>query len=130
MRMSEGTPHGRFVELYNPDMFNEGEEVIVFARRDFERMYTSLYGQIDYINKTYLHLDREKDWMLMGYWPEILERIYILDLNMDLIFKNESLQCYLDTYLFDIIRNANKEVVRSEKQTLNVNKVSNLNLLF
>jgi len=111
-------------------MFNEGEEVIVFARRDFERMYTSLYGQIDYINKTYLHLDREKDWMLMGYWPEILERIYILDLNMDLIFKNESLQCYLDTYLFDIIRNANKEVVRSEKQTLNVNKVSNLNLLF
>jgi len=27
MRVSEGVPRGRFVELYNPEMLNECEEV-------------------------------------------------------------------------------------------------------
>ena len=32
MRVSEGVPKGRIAELYNPEMFQELEEVIVFTR--------------------------------------------------------------------------------------------------
>jgi hypothetical protein len=35
MRVSEGVPKGRFAELYNPEMFQEHEEVIVFTRDEF-----------------------------------------------------------------------------------------------
>ena len=37
MRVSEGVPNGRIVELYNPVLFQEHEEVIVFRRKDFNR---------------------------------------------------------------------------------------------
>jgi len=39
MRVSEGVPRGRIVELYDPGLFQE-------------RTYTSMREQIDYINKT------------------------------------------------------------------------------
>ena len=74
MRMSEGVPQGRIAELYNPEMFQEREEVIVFTRDEFNRTYTSMREQIDYINKTDLHLDRSEEWKLIGYWPKILEK--------------------------------------------------------
>ena len=51
MRISEGVPNGRIAELYNPEMFQELEEVIVFAREEFNRIYRSIQEQIDYINK-------------------------------------------------------------------------------
>lgn len=50
MRVSEGVPRGRIAELYNPDMFQEREEVIVFTRDEFSRFYNSMHEQIDYIN--------------------------------------------------------------------------------
>ena len=52
MRVSEGVPRGRIVELYDPGLFQEREEVIVFTRDEFNRTYTSMREQIDYINKT------------------------------------------------------------------------------
>ena len=52
MRVSEGVPRGRIAELYNPGMFKEREEVIIFTREEFSRTYTSMREQIDYINKT------------------------------------------------------------------------------
>lgn len=55
MKVSEGTPRGRFVELYNPENFQEHEEVIVFTRDEFNRIYTSMHEQINYINKK-IHL--------------------------------------------------------------------------
>lgn len=100
MRVSRGMPRGRFVELYNPEMLKEGEEVITFTRDEFNRTYTSLEEQINHIYKTYLCLDRQEDWKTLGYWPKIMERVHILDRNMDLIFESESWQCYLDTYLY------------------------------
>ena len=36
MRMSQGVPQGRFAELYNPEMFTEQDEVIVFTREEFK----------------------------------------------------------------------------------------------
>ena len=50
--------------------------------------------QIDYINKIDLYLDRSEEWKLIGYWPKIMQRIHLLDMNMDSIFEKEaSLQC-------------------------------------
>lgn len=40
MRISEGVPRGRIAELYNPGIFDEREEVIVFTREDFNRTYS------------------------------------------------------------------------------------------
>jgi hypothetical protein len=51
MRVSEGVPNGRIAELYSPEMFQEREEVIVFTREEFNRTFTSMWEQIDYINK-------------------------------------------------------------------------------
>ena len=130
MRMSEGVPRGRFVELYDPGTLNEGDEVIVFTRSEFNRTYTSMREQIDHINKTYLHLDSNEGWKLMGYWPQILERVHILDLNMDLIFKTETLQCYLDAYLYDAVGGSLKEVAVSERDGISRDKVPGLDLLF
>jgi hypothetical protein len=72
MRVSEGVPNGRIAELYNPGLFQEHEEVIVFRRKDFNRTYRSIQEQIDYINKVDILLDRVEEWMLLGYWPKIL----------------------------------------------------------
>ena len=40
MRVSEGVPRGRIAELYNPEMFQEHEEVIVFTRNEFSLGFT------------------------------------------------------------------------------------------
>jgi len=116
MRVSEGVPRGRIAELYNPGMFQEHEEVIVFTRDEFNRTYTSMREQIDYINKTDLHLNRSEEWMLIGYWPKILGRVYILDMNLDSILKKEPVQCYLDASLFNTIRSSHKNAAASKRK--------------
>ena len=113
MRVSEGVPNGRIVELYNPVLFQEHEEVIVFRRKDFNRTYRSIQEQIDYINKVDILLDRVEEWMLLGYWPKILERTHMLDINMNSMFKKQPFQCYLDAYLYDTIRSSEKKVALS-----------------
>ena len=67
MRVSEGVPRGRIAELYNPEMFQEHEEVIVFTRDEFRRFYNSMQQQIDYINEIDLFLDRSEEWKLIGH---------------------------------------------------------------
>ena len=71
MRVSEGVPKGRIAELYNPEMFQEREEVIIFTRKEF-RLYTSMRRQIDYVKEIDLYFDRNEEWKLIGYWPKIL----------------------------------------------------------
>jgi hypothetical protein len=39
MRLSQGVPCGRKLELYNPELFNKQEEVIIFVRDKFNRTY-------------------------------------------------------------------------------------------
>ena len=110
MRVTEAVPNGRIAELYNSEMFNEHEEVIVFAREDFNRTYSSIREQSDYINKVNMHLDRVEEWKLLGYWTKILERINILNINMNSMFKEEPVQFLLDSYLYDTIRSSEKKV--------------------
>lgn len=116
MRLSEGVPRGRFVELYCPDMFQEHEEVIVFVREEFNRTYTSIQEQINYINRADLHLDRNHGWKLMGYWPKIMERVQILDFNMDSLFRKEPVQCYLDAYMYSAIVGSKKNHASSKSK--------------
>ena len=116
MRVSEGVPKGRIAELYNPEMFQDCEEVIVFTRDEFSRFYNSMQEQIDYINEIDLYLDRSGEWKLIGYWPKILERVNILDVNMDSLLKNEPLQCYIDASLYKTTGGSNKNVTASKKK--------------
>jgi len=118
MRVSEGVPKGRIVELYNPEMFHEHEEVVVFSRDEFNRTYYSMREQIDYINRTDLYLNRLEDWKLMGYWPKVMERIYILDKNMDSILKKEPLQCYLDAFLYSTVESSSKNVSVTKRKAM------------
>ncbi len=113
MRVSEGVPCGRTVELYNPEMFQEREEVIVYTRDEFNRFYTSMQEQINYISKIYL--EPSEEWKLIGYWPKIMERVHILDRNMDLLFEKDQKQSYLDAYLYNTIQNSEKKDSTSEK---------------
>ncbi len=130
MRVSEGMLNGRFAEVYHPKLFAEGEEVILFTRDEFSRTYSSISEQIDHISRTYLRMDRDEEWKLIGYWPKIMERVQILDLNMDLMYKSEPLQCYLDTYLYPIIRGSRKPVTVSGKEGISISKDSGFDLLF
>ena len=116
MRVSEGVPRGRIAELYNPGMFKEREEVIVFTRDEFARTYNSMQEQIDYINNIDLFLNRGEEWKLTGYWPKILGRVYILDRNLNSILEKEPFQCYLDACLFNIIGSPNKNVSASKRK--------------
>ena len=113
MRVSEGVPCGRIVELYNPEMFQDREEVIVYTRDEFNRFYTSMQEQINYISRIYL--EPSEEWKLIGYWPKIMERVHILDRNMDLLFEKEQKQSYLDAYLYNTIKNSKKKESTSEK---------------
>jgi hypothetical protein len=124
MRVCEGVLDGRIAELYNPEMLQEHEEVIVFTREEFNRTYTSIWKQIDYINKIDLHLDRSEEWKLIGYWPKIMQNVHRMDMNMDLIFKKELIQSYLDAYLYDNIQSSHDKVSVSEKEGINTIKAS------
>lgn len=115
VKLSEGVPRGRFVELYNPENFQEHEEVIVFTRDEFNRTYTYMQEQIDYINKQQTLVEIGEEWKLLGYWPKIMGKVHLLDKNMDSIFKKEPLQSYLDAYLHDTIVSSQKNVTASEK---------------
>jgi len=114
--MSEGVPRGRIAELYHPEMFQEHEEVIVFTRDEFNSFYTSMQEQINYINGIDLCLNRSEEWKLIGYWPKILERVHILDMNMDSILTKEPFQCYLDASLYNTIRSSYKNVAVSKRK--------------
>ena len=116
MRITEGIPRGRIAELYHPEMFQEREEVIVFTRKEFSRLYTSMRQQIDHINGIDLYFDRNKEWKLIGYWPKIVERIHILDVEIDSFLKEDPIQCYLDAVLYGTARSSNKNIVSSKKK--------------
>lgn len=101
MRVSQGVLCGRRVQLYHPEFFNEHEEVVIFTREEFRRMYQSMDMQIDHITRLDMSLDRSEEWKVIGVWPKIMERIRLLDLNLESIFSNKALQTYLDTYIYD-----------------------------
>jgi hypothetical protein len=116
MRVSEGVTRGKIAEINNPEIFREREEVVVFTRDEFNRIYRSMRAEIDHINKINIYLDESESWKLMGYWPKIMERIYIVDKNMDALLRNEPLQCYLDAFLEGSVESFNSEVASAKEK--------------
>ncbi|MDY9923251.1 hypothetical protein [Methanobacterium sp.] len=120
MRVSQGVLCGRRVQLYHPELFNEHEEVIILTREEFRRMYQSMAMQIDHITRLNMSLDRSEEWGVIGLWPKIMERIRIMDLNLENIFSKKPLQTYLDTYIYDdadlpeMVAESSSEVVTAE----------------
>jgi hypothetical protein len=129
MRVSEGVPEGRIAEVYHPELFQEHEEVIVFTREEFSRAYISIKSQLDYIVKVDLHLDRSEDWKLMGYWPRIMRSVHRIDRDMDLIFKKEPLQSYLDAYLHEPVESS-RSVPVAERELIPNRAAPHFNLLY
>jgi len=130
MRVSEGVPRGRVAEVYHPELFQEHEEVIIFTREEFSRTYTSIQRQLDYIVKVDLHLDRSEEWKLIGYWPKIMQSVHRIDWDMDLIFKKEPLQSYLDAYLHEHIRSSRNQVPVTEREVTPTMEASHFNPLY
>lgn len=111
MRFSQGFPNGRMGELVNPERFKNHEEVIVFKREDFARIYNSIMEHAEYIQHLAYTVEEEQDWELLGIWPRIMERIQIIDLNMDSLSIQKPIQTHLDAYLFGTTENKIKESI-------------------
>ena len=101
-------------------MFKEHEEVIVFTREQFAKYYTSMIEQINIVNDIDLYFDRKEEWKLLGLWPKIMERIHILDINIDSILKKEPLQCYLDASLYETVKNPSKPAIVPSKKKIQI----------
>jgi hypothetical protein len=101
MKVSQGVLCGRRVQLYHPELFKEHEEVIIFTREEFRRIYESMVQQIEHITRLDMSLDRSEAWKMLGVWPKIMERAHLLNLNLESILINKPLQAYLDTYVYD-----------------------------
>lgn len=103
MRTSQGIPHGPKARLYHSKLFQDHEEVIVYEREEFRRNFTGMRGYIKDIFLMYLQLDNENDYMLLGQWPRIMDRIHIINLELDSFFSEKPVQCCLDTYMHNTV---------------------------
>ena len=85
--------------------------------KSLSRFYNNMQQQIDYVNNIDLFFDRSEDWKLLGYWPKIMEKIHILDVNIESILTKEpSIQSYLDASIYNTIKSLNKIVTSSKKK--------------
>lgn len=118
MRLSQGVLCGRRIELYNPEFFEEHEEVIIFSREEFRRMYQSMAVQINHLHRLDMGLDRGEEWKLMGLWPKFMEYVHVLALNLESVFNNKPLQTYLDSYIYDGVDIIEKTTIKSLNDVL------------
>jgi len=113
MRVSQGVPSGRKVMLYNPEMFQEYEEVIIYPREEFRRNFMAIKEHINYIFRRNFIFDRSNEWELGGEWPRIMERVHLIDMEMNHFFSAKDSQTYLDTYLFGDVMVIGEELLES-----------------
>ena len=113
MRASQGIPQGPKARLYHPELFQNHEEVIVYEREEFRRNFKAMRNSIGDIFLIYLGLDTEDDFMLLGQWPRIMERIHIINLELNSFFSEKPVQCCLDTYMHNTIMANDQELVES-----------------
>ncbi len=75
---------------------------------NLNRFYTSMMNQ-------------NEDWKLIGYWPKILQRIHLLDRNIESILTKEaSQQCYLNASIYGPIKSSSKHVTVASKRKVTV----------
>ncbi len=112
MRFSQGAAYGRYGELYDPEIFNDREEVIVFNREEFGWAFKSMMTQIGYINDIHLKLNSADEYKLMGLWPKIMERIHIINVNMEDFLMQEPVQTHLDAFLYNQTKSKSSELLK------------------
>jgi calcineurin-like phosphoesterase family protein len=117
MRASQGIPHGPKARLYHPELFQDHEEVIVYEREEFRRTFTNLRNNIRDILWMDLSLKSDKEYMLPGIWPLLMERVHFINLEMDSFFSGKPAQGYLDTHLFNTIPVDKEELLESLSNT-------------
>ena len=62
-------------------------------------------------------MNQNEDWKLIGYWPKILQRIHLLDRNIESILTKEaSQQCYLNASIYGLIKSSSKHVTVASKR--------------
>lgn len=113
MRASQGIPHGPKARPYHPELFQNHEEVIVYEREEFKRNFKAMRNSIGDIFLMYLGLDVENDFMLLGQWPRIMERIHIINLELNSFFSEKPVQCCLDTYMHNPVKDTEQQLVES-----------------
>jgi hypothetical protein len=113
MRFSQGAAYGRYGELYDPEIFDDREEVIVFKREEFEWAFRSMMKQIGYINDIDLKLSSLDEYKLIGLWPQIMERIHIIDVNIGDFLIREPVQTHLDAFVFNQTKSKSSELLKS-----------------
>lgn len=99
MRVSQGIPLGAKSVLFDPDSFQDREEVIIYSRKEFKRTYRAMHNQVrDILLMDHLR-DQEDTKKLMGYWYWIMKRVHIINSDLDSFLSFKPTQSYLDTYL-------------------------------
>jgi len=125
MRVSQGVPCGRKIELYHPELLNDHEEVIIYTRDEFRRTFSLMQEQMDFIIKLDMRLKMKDDYHLWGGWPVIMERVHILGSGLNSFYSDKLSQAYLDTYLHEEVRaeedNTVKSVVKEAEESWEVN---------
>jgi len=124
MRASQGIPHGPKARPYNPKLFQNHEEVIVYEREEFRRNYNQIRDSINHIIMTDLCLDRDEHWKLMGHWPLIMERIHFINQGLNSFLTEKPKQCYLDTYLHSPVNATNHEI----RDSVNIPQIESMAL--
>jgi hypothetical protein len=86
---------------------------IVFKREEFGWVFRSMMKQIGYINDIDLKLSSLDEYKLIGLWPQIMERIHIIDVNIEDFLMQEPIQTHLDAYLFNQTKFSSPEPLES-----------------
>jgi hypothetical protein len=113
MKVSQGIPFGAKAMLYDPDSFQDHEEVIIYQREEFKRVYEIMH---DYMKDIFLMdhlLDRDDTRRLINHWAWIMERINIINLEMNSLLGETQSQTYLDTYLSNPVGKRVEEIAES-----------------
>lgn len=118
MRVSQGIPRGRKVDLYHPELWDDHEEVIIYTREEFKRTYTLMKDEIDFINKLDFSRYQCKNRDLVGHWPRIMDHVHILASGMNSLLSDKPLQAYLDSYIYS------KAKAREDKPSDPVGEIS------
>ncbi|MEN6553649.1 MAG: hypothetical protein ABFC34_12275 [Methanobacterium sp.] len=113
MKVSQGVPCGRKIELYHPELFDDRDEVIIYTRDEFRRTFSSMQDQIDFITRWDMILKLNGEHHLLGAWPVIMDRVHILGTGLNLFYCDEPSQAYLDTYLYEEVKAKDEGVVKS-----------------
>jgi hypothetical protein len=113
MRVSQGIPLGMKAMLYDSDSFHDREEVIIYSKEEFRRTYVAMHNQVHDIFLMDQLQDQEDNRKLIGHWYWIMEKIHIINSELDSFLSVKPTQSYLDTYLDNPVKIREDDVLES-----------------